>query len=71
MDYNDFIVSLWEKVGTCPKNWRKGQKVFNTIEELYGDVARKVQFEKGIDCFYDDEKIDSFINASWELISKK
>ena len=34
-----------------PSNWRDGQFVFNTIDKLY-KVARKVQFENNIDCFY-------------------
>lgn len=25
-----------------PESWRKGQFVFNRVEELFGDVARKV-----------------------------
>lgn len=46
-----------------PKDWRLGQFVFNYIEANYGDVARKVQFEDNIDCFYQDENINSFLNA--------
>ena len=40
-----------------PSHWREGQFVFNTINSLYG-VARTVQFNDKIDCFYDDSKID-------------
>ena len=39
-----------------PIHWRKGQFVFNTIDSLYG-VARAVQFEDRIDCFFNDSKI--------------
>lgn len=46
-----------------PKNWRKGQFVFNRVEELFGEVARTVQFIDHIDCFYDDTKIDRFLDA--------
>jgi hypothetical protein len=51
-----------------PKNWRKGQFVFNRIDELF-KVARIVQFKDGIDCFYLDSKIDEFINHSLKYIN--
>lgn len=43
-----------------PKDWRKGQFVFNFIDANYG-VARAVQFEDRVDCFFRDDKIDDFI----------
>lgn len=43
-----------------PKDWRKGQFVFNYIDANYG-VARAVQFEDRVDCFFRDDKIDDFI----------
>ena len=51
-----------------PASWRKGQSVFNYIDRVYG-VARKVQFEDNIDCFYNDDSIDDFINASIKYIN--
>jgi hypothetical protein len=68
MTYNDFITEIWLTVDNCPKAWRKGQKVFNTIEKLYGsDITRSVQFIDGVDCFYDDreETINIFIDKCW------
>lgn len=50
-----------------PSHWREGQFVFNTIDSLYG-VARTVQFNDRIDCFYDDSKIDQFINACYNRL---
>lgn len=47
-----------------PEEWRKGQFVFNRIQQLYG-VAHKVQFEDCIDCFYNDEAIEDFINCAY------
>lgn len=44
-----------------PAHWRLGQFVFNYIEYTYGDVARVVQFKDGVDCFYNDSKIDEFL----------
>ena len=52
-----------------PSHWREGQFVFNTIDSLYG-VARTVQFNDKIDCFYDDSKIDQFINACYNRLNK-
>lgn len=45
-----------------PKHWRKGQFVFNYIDQVYG-IARTVQFKDGIDCFYNDDKIDAFLEC--------
>jgi hypothetical protein len=69
MKYEDFIVKIWETVDSCPKEWRKGQKVFNVCDELFGGTARDVQFIDGIDCFYEDKYIDNFINAVWERLN--
>ena len=52
-----------------PSHQREGQFVFNTIDSLYG-VARTVQFNDGIDCFYDNSKIDQFINACYNRLNK-
>lgn len=65
MKYREFVKQIWDEVEKCPSNWRKGQKVFNVIDALYGDVARQVQFINGVDCFYDDSKIDAFIDQCW------
>ena len=51
-----------------PKNWREGQAVFNYVDQIYG-VARIVQFEDRIDCFYNDSQIDTFIIKSAERIT--
>ena len=55
------------KMGYKPQCWRDGQFVFNYIDEKYG-VARSVQFIDGVDCFYDDSKIEEFITRSYEYI---
>ena len=67
MTYGDFITEIWLNVDNCPKAWRKGQKVFNVIDKLYGNVARDVQLIDGVDCFYDDrdETINLFIDKCW------
>ena len=52
-----------------PKNWRRGQFVFNMVDRLY-DVARIVQFHENVDCFYNDEKIDEFIELSCKIFNE-
>ena len=63
MTYDEFVAQVWEKVATSPQCWRKGQAVFNVIDENW-DVAREVQFVDGIDCFYDDDKILRMITGN-------
>lgn len=67
MSFEDFKTEVMAKVNARPPFIRKGQAVFNTIDAFYG-VARAVQFEDGIDCFYNDKKIDEFLEASWTRI---
>lgn len=54
-----------------PSEWRNGQFVFNYIDHNYGDVARTSQFKYGIDCFYNDEKIQEFIDCCYKIISNE
>ena len=56
-DVNALIFSV-----PIPPHWRKGQFVFNYIDEIYG-VARHVQFVDHVDCFYNDGQIDSFLRC--------
>jgi hypothetical protein len=60
---NEVLTAMYSK----PKKWRDGQFVFNHIDVEYG-VARSVQFIDGVDCFYDDSKIEEFITRSYEYI---
>lgn len=50
-----------------PPQWRQGQFVFNYIDQIYG-VARTVQFIDNVDCFYDDDKIDDFLECAIKYI---
>lgn len=47
---------------------RKGQTIFNEAAKY--NVARIVQFDYGIDCFYDDTMIEPFLDKCWEIYSK-
>jgi hypothetical protein len=53
-----------------PPYWRKGQFVFNYIDKIY-DVARDVQFKDNIDCFYNDDKIDEFLECVTKRLNNK
>lgn len=64
------IEKLYQEIfsQTIPKWSRKGQFVFNYIDEHYG-VAREVQFLDHVDCFYDDSQIDEFIKLAVSRIN--
>ena len=67
MTFEGFRNEVLTAMDSKPKNWRDGQFVFNHIDVEYG-VARSVQFIDGVDCFYDDSKIEEFITRSYEYI---
>lgn len=52
-----------------PPYIRLGQFVFNYIEYVYG-VARQVQFDDKVDCFYLDKNIDEFLECSLKRINE-
>lgn len=60
---------IYNWIPNKPKNWREGQAVFNYIDENYS-VARTVQFHENIDCFYDDSKIDLFIEKAVKIYNE-
>ena len=68
MTHKEFTSKIWAIVDEYPDDWRPGQKVFNACAELFGSVAREVQFIDGVDCFYNNQRIDDFINAVWERV---
>ena len=39
------------------------------VDELYG-VARTVQYHENIDCFFDDSKIDAFIEKACKIVNE-
>lgn len=53
----------------APEQFRKGQAVFNYINEFFG-LARHIQFNKHIDCFYDDSQVECFLSETYKLISR-
>lgn len=70
MTYEELKNEVFDALKNKPDWSRKGQFVFNYIEEKYGPVAREVQFIKHVDCFYDDTQINAFIAESCALINQ-
>ena len=70
MTYNEFAMDVLELIEECPKDWRSGQSIFNIVDSKYG-IARDVQFIDGIDCFYDDNQIDAFLNAAYKRLKNE
>ena len=67
MTLKEFKEDVLNQIENLPSQWRKGQKVFNYIDSKY-HVARKVQFDYGVDCFYRDDLIDKFIETAYKLL---
>lgn len=65
--FEEFKKEISDALENKPKKWRKGQFIFNYIDEKYR-IARTVQFIHHIDCFYNDNEIDDFIKKSYDLI---
>jgi hypothetical protein len=69
MNFEDLRREIIEAMKDKPKYIRDGQFVFNYIDEKYR-VARKIQFQEGIDCFYDDTQINKFIAKAAQQITR-
>lgn len=67
--YGEFVEDVYAKVAQCPERWRKGQSVFNVVDDFYG-VARTVQFVDGVDCFYIDEYIPQFLQCAYNRLKE-
>ena len=65
--FEEFRKEVLDWTDNCkPKEWRRGQAVFNYIEQKY-HVGRHVQYEDHIDCFYNDN-INNFIIAAYKRL---
>lgn len=69
MTLEEFKSEIESAISTRPSYIRYGQDVFNYIDKTY-HIARIAQFELGVDCFYDDTKVDEFINVCYKLIEQ-
>lgn len=70
MTFEEFKSDIHKAIINKPNNWRKGQTAFNYIDEHYG-VARIVQFNDHIDCFFNDDDVDEFIKASYKRYEER
>ena len=60
-------IPLHIKVQNKPEEWRLGQAYFNYAYEIYPqevDIIRGTNY----DCYYDDNKIGTFLNKLNELL---
>lgn len=72
MTFNDFKIRVLTNVDDIAEayNWRLGQSVFNLLDlEAYGKIARDVKDFDGVDCFYDDSKVDEFIRRAYNRMT--
>ena len=70
MTREEFKAEIKQCIDYRPIGWRKGQAVYNYIDGHY-NVARKVQFFDHVDCFYNDEVIDDFVELAYCHINGK
>lgn len=68
MTFEELKAEVYTAMKDKPKEWRKGQFVFNYIGSKYR-VATAVQFQDGVDCFYCDDVIDIFLRCSVNRIN--
>ena len=68
--YEEFCKEIFGKPEDIPADWRLGQYIFNVVEARYGSVAREVQFQDRIDCFFDDTKIEPFLKAVYKRLTE-
>lgn len=62
----EFYAEIGKAIKIMPPNWRKGQKVFNAVEQLFG-IARIIQFKYRIDCYHDDSQIEAFKEQAFKI----
>lgn len=68
-ELKEIILDDSKKMKELYPYYRWGQAVFNYVDEYFG-VARKVQFEDNVDCFYNDDAVDAFIEKTLDALGK-
>lgn len=68
MSFEEFKKEVSGAVESRPDYIRKGQAVFNYVDKTFG-AAKTAQFEYGVDCFYNDKKIDDFLDVCYHIIT--
>ena len=67
MTYNEFKTDILNAIKNKHPQWRDGQTVFNYINDKY-NVAKDVAIKDNVDCFYNDNNIEKFIELSYKRI---
>ena len=68
-ELKEIILDDSKKMKELYPYYRWGQAVFNYVDEYLG-VARKVQFEDNVDCFYNNDAVDAFIEKTLDALGK-
>lgn len=68
-ELKEIILDDSKKIKELYPYYRWGQAVFNYVDEYLG-VARKVQFEDHVDCFYNDDAVDAFVEKALDALNK-
>ena len=55
------------EANTRPQHIRYGQAIFNVAYKMYPNAVNKLR-GTDLDCFYQDEKVDKFLNALENLL---
>ena len=67
-EFTQGILTLANEYCGIYPNYRWGQSVFNTADELFGEeIARTSQFVYGVDCYHHDDKVDEFLDKCYDL----
>lgn len=61
----DVILNIFQQ-GFYPKEWRRGQAIFNLFYVIFPSIVEQLRNTK-FDCFYDNNKIEIFINKVKEI----
>lgn len=69
MTHDDFVLDVLRETRIREAGIREGQAIFNYIDTTYG-VARDVQYEDCVDCFFDDSQIYEFVEKAWDRFTK-
>ena len=67
MTYDEFKQDILKALKNKHPQWRDGQFIFNYIHDKY-NVAKDVTIKDNVDCFYDDNQIEKFIELSYKRI---
>ena len=69
--FETFVTEIKDYARKCPPSWRFGQAIFNVVEAMYGNIAREVQFQDGVDCFYNSSEVEPFLTAVYKRLTEK